>query len=148
MRADLVPEWKKWESLCNTIRTTWNAGQRQKAAEIVSAAYAENPDFFIALWIKGIFLTDNGDIDGGRELLEQAIEYHPFPENCKRSYREVIAEVARQQQATYVDVNDLFRSRAPGPTPQSLYIDWCHPTPQGHGIIAGALFEAIVGDQR
>lgn len=148
MRADQFPEQDKWEAFCQSVRTAWNSGERQKASEMVSAALAENPDSFFALWIKGIYLTDSGDVDSGRELLEQAIERHPFPENCKRSYREVLAQVAREQQAAFVDVNELFRERATGPTPQGLYIDWCHPTPQGHGIIAGALFEAIVSEKK
>jgi lysophospholipase L1-like esterase len=147
MRTDQFPEWKQWEAFCESIRNLWNAGEQQKAVEMVNAKFAENPDSFFALWIKGIALTDTGDVAGGRELLEQAIEHHPFPENCKRSYRDVIARVAQAEQVPIVDVNDLFVARAAAPTPQGLYIDWCHPTPQGNGIIASAIYETMASEK-
>jgi len=147
MRTDLFPEWKQWEAFCESIRKLWNAGERQKAVEMVNARFAEEPDSFFGLWIKGIVLTDTGDVAGGRELLEQAIENHPFPENCKRSYRDVIAQVAQEEQVPLVNVNELFVARTAAPTPQGLYIDWCHPTPQGNGIIASAIFEIMANDK-
>jgi len=146
-RSEQFPEAEKWKEFYTSVDTMWRAGERQKALEMVNAKLNEEPDSFFALWIKGAVLTDGGDIVGGRELLEQAIEHHPFPENCKRSYREVIAQVARDEKTSYVDVNELFRARAAAPTPQALYIDWCHPKPQGNGIIAAGLFDAIVSDK-
>lgn len=143
MRTDQFAGWEKWEGICQSVRTAWNAGEREKAREIANTAVAKYPDSYVALWIQGIVVTDSGDVEGGRELLEQSIEHHPFPENCKRSYREVLAQVAREEKIPCLDANSLFRSHAEGPTPQSLYLDWCHPTPQGHGILASALFEAM-----
>jgi hypothetical protein len=121
------------------------SGQLQAAQEKVDAALAQSPDAVAALWLKGKLLTFAGDVAGGREFLERAIERHPFPENCKPSYRDVVARIAREEGLSYIDVNDLFRQHAPGPTPEALYLDWCHPTPQGHAIITSALAE-LIGD--
>lgn len=142
-RIEQFADSEKWQAFYKSIQTAWIAGERQKALNMVNAAFVESPDSCLALWIKGAVLSSSGDVAGGRELLERAIEHNPFPENCKRSYREVLSQLAREEKTVYLDVNDLFCRRALGPTPQALYIDWCHPTPQGHGIIASALFEAM-----
>ncbi len=147
VRFDQYPEWEQWKPFYAEVETVMNAGNQRKAIEMVNSAHAQNPDSYHALWIKGAVLSDLGDVDGGRELLEQAIEHHSFPENCPRSYRNVVAEIAREKKISFVDVNDLFRRRANAPTPEDMYLDRCHPTPRGHGFIADALFETIAGDK-
>jgi lysophospholipase L1-like esterase len=137
--------WEKWQTFSVSISQLVASGELQAAREKVDAALAESPDAVAALWLKGKLLTLTGDVAGGRELLEQAIERHPFPENCKPSYRDVVARIAREEKLSHIDVNELFRQHAPGPTPEPLYLDWCHPTPQGHAIIASALAE-LIGD--
>ena len=137
--------WEKWQAFSVSISQLVASGELQAARERIDAALAESPDAVAALWLKGKLLTVTGDVAGGREFLEQAIERHPFPENCKPSYREIVARIAREERLSHIDVNELFRQHAPGPTPEPLYLDWCHPTPQGHGIIASALAE-LIGD--
>ena len=138
--------WEKWQEFYQSMQDLRATGDANELLARATTALAEHPDSFYALWIKGSVLTDVGDVDGGRELLEQAIEHHPFPENCRRSYRQVVAEVAQDVKAGFVDVNALFIQHAERPIPQHLYLDWCHPTPQGHAIIADALFEKLAGE--
>lgn len=135
--------WEQWQTFYKTVEDIGRSGDKIKLLETVNAAVAKNPDSFYALWIKGLVLTDLGDRDAGRELLEQAIEHHAFPENCKRSYRQIIADLARDEKTPFLDTNALFMRRATGPTPASLYLDWCHPTPQGHDYMAAALVEIM-----
>ena len=137
--------WEKWQAFSVSISQLVASDELQAARVQIDAALAANPDAVAALWLKGKLLTVTGDVAGGREFLEQAIERHPFPENCKRSYRDVVARIAREEKLPHIDANELFRQHAPGPTPEPLYLDWCHPTPQGHGIIASALAE-LIGD--
>lgn len=148
LRTDQLPGFEKWKPICSSIRTAWNGGERQKALTMAQAALAANPDSPIALWINGVVVTDSGDAERGRELLEASIEHNPFPENCKRSYRDALAQLAREERAGYFDINDLFRRQSPGAAQQTLYMDWCHPQPQGHRLIAEALYEVIAGDKR
>jgi lysophospholipase L1-like esterase len=143
MRFKEFTGWEQWQTFYQEIEALTKAGGGQKAIEAVNEAVEGNPESFFALWIKGVVLTDYGDVEGGREVLEQAIEVHAFPENCKRSYRNVVASVATEEKLPLIDVNALFRQHAGKQTPQKLYIDWCHPTPEGHGLVADALFEAI-----
>jgi lysophospholipase L1-like esterase len=145
MRFKKFAGWEKWQTFSVSISQLVASGELQTAREKVDAALAESPDAVAALWLKGKLLTASGDVAGGRAFLEQAIERHPFPENCKPSYRDVVARLAREEGLSHIDVNELFRQHAPGPTPEPLYLDWCHPTPQGHGIIANALAELIGG---
>jgi lysophospholipase L1-like esterase len=145
MRFKEFAGWEKWQAFSVSIDQLVASGETKAARERIDAALAENPDAVAALWLKGKLLTFTGDVAGGREFLERAIERHPFPESCKPSYREIVARIAREEELSYMDVNELFRQHAPGPTPEPLYLDWCHPTPQGHGIIASVLAE-LVGD--
>ena len=147
VRFNQFPGWERWRDFYLSIEELASHGQQAKARDEVNAALAREPDSFYALWIKGKTMSSQGDIDGGRELLEQALERHPFPEACRRSYRRVVTEVAGEGGLSCIDVNDLFRRHAPGSTPRGLYLDWCHPTPQGQALIAAALCDAIGGER-
>jgi lysophospholipase L1-like esterase len=136
--------WEKWQAFYAEVMDLSKTGTPQQLLAKVDAAVEANPESFCALWIKGLVISDR-DPAGGRELLEQAIEQHPFPENCKRSYRRVLAEVAAAEKTRFLDVNALLLERAVGPIPAALYLDWCHPTPQGHAFIAEAL-TGMLGD--
>jgi|GEM_PF-1794197 len=145
MRFNQFEGWEEWQALYTRLQELRGAGEGGKITELARAALAAHPDSFYALWINGMVQTDLGDIDGGRELLEQAIEHHAFPENCRRSYRRVVARTAEEEQAAFLDVNELLRHQAKGPVPQALYLDWCHPTAEGHGYIAEALAHILAG---
>ncbi|MEI8374477.1 MAG: GDSL-type esterase/lipase family protein [Planctomycetota bacterium] len=142
-RFQLFPGWQEWESFLKRMVDLRNSGQNQKVFEEIDSQLSQHPDAFAALWVKGAVLSDLGREDEGRELLEQAIEHHPFPENCKRSYRQVISETARAEKTGFLDVNELFRRNAGASTPKTLYLDWCHPTPQGHALMAEALYRMM-----
>lgn len=146
-RFEQFSGWEKWKAFFGEVTELSQAGRSQQLLAKVNAALEANPESFCALWIKGLAISDR-DPAGGRELLEQAIEQHPFPENCKRSYRRVIAEVANTENTGFLDVNELFLRRASGPIPAALYLDWCHPTPQGHAFMAEALADALAGGER
>lgn len=139
--------WEQWQAFFAEVTELGKAGKNQQLSDKINAALAEHPDSFCAMWIKGLVVSDR-DPAGGRELLEQAIEHHPFPENCKRSYRHKIAEVAKTENTRFLDVNELFLERARGPIPSALYLDWCHPTPQGHDFMAETLAGMIAGGDR
>ncbi len=140
--------WEKWQAFYQSVQGMRDAGDLQGMLDAVNRVVAENPDSFFALWIKGVVVTDLGKPEEGREVLEKALECHAFPESCKRSYREVVAQVAREEKCGYLDVNGLFLKRAGGRTSQNLYLDWCHPVPAGHGHIAEALQAMIAGQEK
>jgi lysophospholipase L1-like esterase len=90
-------------------------------------------------------LTWMGRTDAGIERLEEALRRNPFPERCNLSYRQAARTVAQQERVAFLDVNELFRE-ASRPDPRkavALYLDWCHPTPDGHRLVAGALMREI-----
>ncbi|MBI3922187.1 MAG: exo-alpha-sialidase, partial [Armatimonadetes bacterium] len=57
-----------------------------------------------------------------------------------RRYAEAARQVARQQKIPLVDLFDLFTTRPEG---LSLIPDGNHPWPEGHALIAEALFEVV-----
>lgn len=150
-RFQQFPGWEEWQGFFQEMVALRGAGQNEKVLEEIDRRLAKQPDAFPALWIKGAVLSDLGREAEAVELLERSIERHAFPENCKRSYREVIAATARAEKTGFLDVNDIFRRNAGAPTPKALYLDWCHPTPRGHALMAEGLFgevgERVIGDR-
>jgi len=140
-----LPGGERWERWCRDAAKLVDAGSIDAAMNAVEAELKTQPRNVYALWMKGYAMTKAGRIREGREFLEQALEAHPFPESCRRSYREVLSAVAGEERADYLPVNELFlASGLKEGAPSRLYLDHCHPTPAGHRLIAMALRELIV----
>jgi lysophospholipase L1-like esterase len=117
--------------------------QFDEAMSEIMALQSAHPDDFRYVWLEGIALSLRGQHDAGRDKLETAFESLPFPDRCKASYRTVIARTAARLDAPYIDANALFAHDAGARLPLSYYLDWCHPTPPGHALIAEAIEKAI-----
>ncbi len=109
----------------------------------IDALLKREPNHFYLLWIKGIFLKQQGNQEASALALEQSIENRRFPRRCRPSYRQIVQEVAKAEQADFVEVNEQFATEAPTATSRELYVDWCHPSALGHGIIAESLIERV-----
>ena len=144
-RLELQPGAEARDELQRSVGELSQRGAFEAALERTRAAAAAAPESFYPIYLEGIVLTLMGRTDAGLERLEEALERNPFPERSKRSYREAAREVAERAGAAYLDVNALFRdASAPDPVQAAtFYLDWCHPTPAGHRLIADALFEQI-----
>ncbi|MDH3719560.1 MAG: GDSL-type esterase/lipase family protein [Planctomycetota bacterium] len=136
-----LADWKKYVSRLDG----WLQEERyQEALDSVAESLASDPDNFLALWCKGGVLDAMGRQAEARELFEQAFEKNPYPERCKRSYREILRSTAEKQHVSFVDVNALFLAATDPEPPTRLFQDWCHPTVEGHQIIAGALAPIVL----
>jgi lysophospholipase L1-like esterase len=140
-RRELLPQLAGWQELEGRVRELVRDGAGSQALAEARAAAATAPESFYPLYLEGIVLSLMGRSEAGLEALEQALERHPYPERCKRSYREAARRVAEEEGAGFVDVNALFRAAHPDDPHRAAgyYLDWCHPTPEGHRLIADAL---------
>ena len=142
-RTKLMPEWTQWGEWGRRVQGRVRTGRLDEAAAEAERIFAASSGHFYAIWLKGMVLAEKGDFAAAREMLEEAFDRHPFPERATRAYRDVVRRVAVSEAADYVDTNELFRSIVDGPAQLSLYLDWCHPTPLGHDIIARRLAKII-----
>jgi lysophospholipase L1-like esterase len=134
-------EWRRHDTF---IQQAIDRRELKQAMEAIDLALADSPGDHYFLWQKGFVLTALGQVDAGREFLEQAFERNPFPERCKRSYRQTIAQIAQEERIAYFDINGLFAAQTRPYAPAKLYKDWCHPTIEGHRLIAKALSRVVM----
>lgn len=132
-----MPDLDLWADWSRDVHRLAITGRTEEAIRAADAQLQATPRNVYALWLKGFAVTASGRIKEGRELLEQALEFHPFPEGCRRTYRDFLARVAGDENCDYVPVNRLFMALEMENGPMGrLYLDPCHPTPEGHRLIA------------
>lgn len=140
--SDLEVFKRQWTSVIQLIENN----EIDRALKKVDEYLTRFPDRFYLLWLRGIILTKNGELEKGKALLERAIEVHPFPGRCKPSYRKALKDLAENNKIVYLDTNELLSPFSDQGNIDELYIDWCHPTIKGHEIISKYLFR-IVGEK-
>jgi len=101
------------------------------------------PERFDLLWLRGMILTRSGRSAEGQALLDAAFERQAFPELCRPSYRQAIRACAAAQGVPCVDLYAVLLNAAGGGPATELFVDWCHPTPAGHALMARALRDAV-----
>lgn len=115
------------------------------AMALINHEQLKFPERSDILWMNGLAVTLKNDFRKGRMLLEEALEKNPFPNRCKRSYRNALLAYVNQKHLTCLDINRLFNPD-PDQYQSYLFLDWCHPTASGHDIIATALLKIILQD--
>ncbi|MBE9486586.1 MAG: SGNH/GDSL hydrolase family protein [Chloroflexi bacterium] len=73
--------------------------------------------------------------------LDSALQTDYFSLRIKKDYWEKIDELKAQPNVTVVDLPTVFRENGG----EKLFIDHCHPTAEGHLLIARELFKVICG---
>lgn len=143
VRIDQTPGFQEFQDEARRVAGIVASGRTAPNREALDRFFAASPDDFRYRWLHGAALSQWGDLDAGAELLEEALEADPFPEGCKRSYRQAVVELAREHDSPCIDVNAIFRDHARPASPQRLYLDWCHPVAAGHRLIADEIVRAI-----
>lgn len=139
MRIEQFVEWDAFMGYVNDF-TRLLAGKRfEEAMAKVEASLAAEPDRFWYLWCRAAVLQEMGRSAAAREAFEDAFERHPYPERCRLSYRQMLRRLAGEHGVGFLDVNELFHEITAPEPPVGLYLDWCHPTSEGHLHIAEAL---------
>jgi lysophospholipase L1-like esterase len=118
--------------------------QQDAALQLAVRLAADRPGNLAYQWLKGYTLGSLKRVEEGTQLLDDVFENDPFPGRCKRSYRHILALVARDEKCPLLDPNELFAQRTWPAYPTAHFIDWCHPSAEGHEVIAEALFQQIV----
>jgi len=132
---------------CEAITARIDAGDAAGALPEIDARLATDARAFYARWLRGYALVQLGDLQRGTAELERALEDDTLSDRCPLSYRDALAGVMSGEDASFIDTNDLFRSRSHGVL-DAMFADHCHPNSSGHGMIAAALAGLIPGGRR
>jgi len=94
----------------------------------------------------GMLKLRGGDVVGGREALEEALDRDVLPLRPPRSLRAVIPPLCEgRESVTCVDVGAAFDAASADIPGYDLFVDFCHPTfEEGVSLIAEAFAEEMV----
>ena len=118
-------------TLASNLRDQVPLGEREGA-----------PDDF--MW--GRTLWEQGDTAGARAALLEAKEKDEIRLRAPEAFNDVIRDLAREHQATLVDVQQVAMTASENMIEdQSFFDDLVHPSWRGYDLIAGAFFDALKG---
>lgn len=99
-----------------------------------------------ALYRMGLALLQLGEPEQARPFLDEAELVMARPNRANRELRAALREVARDEGALLCEIADeLDRRSTQGVAGNDLFVDACHPSPEGHAHIA-ALLAACIQD--
>ncbi len=115
----------------------------EAATKLADEALAKDPKHTYLQWLRAMVTARVVDAERGREELEKVFEQHRFPDRARLTYRKRQRQVAETAAVPFADVNELFLAGREAKEAQKLYLDWCHPTAQGHRVMARQLAQWI-----
>ena len=140
------------QALVAAHRKAWQLledGRYEQALECCQEALALDPLPPVLNYLKGQCLEARGKFAAAEEAYAQCREHMIGHLGARLSINRSIAAVAESNEVTLIDVRRLFdlHSHEHGRWfNEDLVQDDCHPTPEGHGVIADALEEVLVDD--
>jgi tetratricopeptide (TPR) repeat protein len=117
----------------------WRQKKYSQAMEFFHRCLELDSSFNVGRYNLGISLADAGDTARAREVLRQAVDLDYYSLRIKTPYRRELAVAAGEHGAEVIDGPGLFAAWGN----ERLFIDHCHPTPEGHILLAERLAVVI-----
>ena len=140
---NLDAQISKYRALGDQIWAEIERHNVEAATKLADEALAKEPKNIYLQWLRAVVTARLVDATRGRDELEEVFEQHRFPDRARRAYRQRQRAIAENADVPFADVNELFLAGREPEAAQTLYLDWCHPTAQGHRIIANKLGQWI-----
>ena len=86
---------------------------------------------------RAILLYNLARIRGSNHILQKAYEADGTLYRIKGAYRQVIARLAKELPVHLIDMADIVQD--------DHFVDYCHLTREGHGLLAEAIHTAVLG---
>jgi len=117
----------------------WREGNYKVAENLFRKAIAQDSLYAILHYNLGIALKNAGKLEEAQKELERAKELDFQSLRIKNVYREKLKELSLKYDVTLVNAVSAFNQTGN----ESLFIDHCHPTKEGHRIIAEEIYKTI-----
>ena len=118
----------------------WREGNYTVAENLFTKAVAQDSLYAILHYNLGIALKNAGELVEAQKELERAKELDFQSLRIKNAYREKLKKLSLKYDVPSVDAVSAFNKIGN----ETLFIDHCHPTQEGHRIIAEEIYKTIV----
>ena len=116
--------------------------QFARAEADLREASAMDPSYAEVWFDLGQALAGLGRTDDARAAFENALRLDAFP--FRSHFNDIVHDVGARLGVTVVDLASTFAQEAGGAIPgYDLFVDYCHPTPQGNELAAAAVARAL-----
>ena len=117
-----------------------NAGKYEEALALALGALRAKPRSPYLHYIAGKCYFGLNRMEEAKLSLMRAKDTDTFPHRALSTFNEVVRNTARQTDAYLFDAERLFASESEHGIPgENLFVDDCHPTKEGHRLIAEGL---------
>jgi lysophospholipase L1-like esterase len=117
----------------------WREGNYTVAEDLFRKAIATDSTYPLFHYNLGVTLKNEGKPMESEKELEKAKELDFQSLRIKNAYREKLKELSIKYDVPLVDAVSAFNQRGN----ESLFIDHCHPTREGHRIIAEEIYKTM-----
>lgn len=117
----------------------WKKKEFRRATDLFERSVMRDSSFTIARYNLGITLADVGDSVRSQAVLRETVDHDIYSLRMKTPYRRALFAAASRPVGLILDAADIFLTR----DNERLFLDHCHPTPEGHALIATALARMI-----
>jgi lysophospholipase L1-like esterase len=117
----------------------WREGNYTVAENLFTKAVAQDSLYAILHYNLGIALKNSGKLEEAQKELEKAKELDFQSLRIKNTFREKLKELSLKYDVPLVDAVSAFNKIGN----ETLFIDHCHPTQEGHRIIAEEIYKTI-----
>jgi lysophospholipase L1-like esterase len=118
----------------------WKEGNYKVAEDYFRKAIEKEPLYSVFHYNLGITFKNTGKSKEGEEELEKAKELDFQSLRIKNAYREKLEQLSSQYNVPLVDAVSAFDKTGR----EALFIDHCHPTKEGHRIIAEEIYKTML----
>ena len=118
----------------------WKEGNYKVAGDYFRKAIEKESLYPIFHYNLGITLKNTGKAKEAEEELEKAKELDFQSLRIKNAYREKLQQLSSQYNVPLVDAVSAFDKAGR----EALFIDHCHPTKEGHRIIAEEIYKTML----
>jgi len=117
----------------------WREGNYKVAENLFRKAIAQDSSYALLHYNLGIALKNAGELVEAQKELERAKELDFQSLRIKNAYREKLKNLSLKYEVPLVDAVSAFSKIGN----EILFIDHCHPTQEGHRIIAEEIYKTI-----
>ena len=120
----------------------WREGNYAVAENFFKKVIATDSLYPLFHYNLGVTLKNEGNSMESEKELEKAKELDYQSLRIKNAYKEKLKQLSQKYNVPLVDVVSAFNQRGN----ESLFIDHCHPTKEGHRIIAEEIYKKLIED--
>jgi lysophospholipase L1-like esterase len=122
-------------------------GGAREAVEVLAEVCAEAPESARARFRYAVALESAGRLDEARQAYQAATDLDPVVLRSFSALAEATPELTASPDVSFVDLPAAMRAAsAKGVPGLDLFLDNCHPNPEGAAVIALAIARAMVSD--